>query len=474
MADKRQVTAYHNRQPAVRRMAFTLVELLVVIAIIGILVAILLPAVQAAREASRRSQCLSNTKQVALAMLMFEAAREHVPFGQNADLVIVPNSHKSKQNWFQEVLPYLEQVSLRQVFDAHIAAGGESWRTPQRWQAIAAFMCPSDPANPKQVTGGWSQSPGGDLENSQGWHGNFVACAGSTVFNPRRDRFGRNLDGIFFANSNTRLAEITDGTSNTLLLGELVLVHDQGVGQQTSGGDSATQRHDLRGRYWNTHQGNSLFSTLYPPNSSVGDRLTWCIEEIQAPCQSLGTDNSVISLRSYHPGGVHAARADGSANFVSDFVDVVVYRALGTRGLGECRHQAPNVAGRGDDIGIDETLEGRSAGRERTQEVVAVVIGREVVRHAADSDDVGTVARYADGHRVGTGVAGRGDDHDSGIPCRHDRLVERVFPVVGERLRRERAVDHPDAVGVLVLDHPVDGADDVEVGARSARAEGFN
>ena len=132
-----------------------------------------------------------------------------------------------------------------------------------------------------------------------------------------------------------RIAKITDGTSHTLLIGELVLVRDTGVGEQTSGGNSAKQKHDLRGRYWNTHQGNSLFSTRYPPNSTVGDRLTWCIEAPRAPCQSLGADNLVISLRSHHEGGAHAARADGSARFLGNFVDLQVYRSMGTRNQAE-------------------------------------------------------------------------------------------------------------------------------------------
>lgn len=321
------------RRPA--HAAFTLVELLVVIAIIGVLIAMLLPAVQSARESARRNQCMNNIRQVALAMLMFEEARGEFPFGQNGDLAIIPNSHKTKQNWFQEILAYCEESNLRRVFDEHLSDGGESWWTPQRWEPIAIFMCPSDPANPKQITGGWSQSPGGSLENSQGWHGNYVACAGSDVFNPRVDRKGRERNGIFFAHSNTRIAEITDGASHTLMLGEIVLVHDLGVGTQQSGGNTSTQKHDIRGRYWNTHQGNSLFSTLYPPNASVGDRLTWCIDEQQAPCQQLGTDNLVISLRSYHPGGVHAVRADGSVHYVSDLIDLLAYNASGSRNQAE-------------------------------------------------------------------------------------------------------------------------------------------
>ena len=325
----------HRERRSQKSIGFTLVELLVVIAIIGMLVAILLPAVQAAREAARRAQCLNNVKQVSLSMMLFEGARGHFPFGQNADLGIIPNSNKKKQNWFHEVLPFIEETALRKTLDDHLASGGESWWTPNRWMPIEAFMCPSDPANPKQITGGWSQSPGGKPENSQGWHGNYVACAGSEVFNPSSDRQGRLRNGIFFADSNMRIAKIIDGTSHTLLLGELVLVRDTGVGEQTSGGNSAKQKHDLRGRYWNTHQGNTLFSTLYPPNSNVGDRLTWCIEVPRAPCQSLGADNLVLSLRSHHEGGAHAALADGSARFLENFVDLDVYRAMGTRNLEE-------------------------------------------------------------------------------------------------------------------------------------------
>ena len=79
-----------------------------------------------------------------------------------------------------------------------------------------------------------------------------------------------------------------------------------------------------------------MFSTLYPPNTSVGDRGTWCIDTPEvAPCQSLGTDNLVMSLRSYHPGGVNVTMADGSVHFVSDFVDAQVYQEYGTRAGGE-------------------------------------------------------------------------------------------------------------------------------------------
>ncbi len=324
-----------NSQRLEQAKGFTLVELLVVIAIIGILVALLLPAVQAAREAARRMQCSNNLKQLGLAMHNFHAGQGQLPPGQNYQLGIISNSNKDKFCWFQEMLPFVEQQALYDKYKAHVASGGEVWWTPDRWTSIPTFMCPSDGANPKIVTGGWSQSPGGEPENSQGWSGNLVVLAGSTVFNPTSDTNGENLDGLFFAKSAVRIDDIRDGSTNTLLGGEIIIVRDIGVGQQISGGNSVTQKHDNRGRYWNVHQGTTLFSTLYPPNTSVGDRGTWCVDTEQAPCQSLGTDNLVQSLRSYHPGGVNAVLADGSVHFISDYIDAQTYKNYGTRAGGE-------------------------------------------------------------------------------------------------------------------------------------------
>jgi prepilin-type processing-associated H-X9-DG protein len=140
------------------------------------------------------------------------------------------------------------------------------------------------------------------------------------------------LSGICFANSKIRMKHVTDGTAKTLLVGELALVVDIMAGQAVGGGDTATQKHDNRGRYWSAHQGNALFSTLYPPNSTVGDRGTWCIDTRPvAPCQSTGADNVVNSLRSHHSGGVQAAMVDGSVHFLTDEIDAELYRSFGTR-----------------------------------------------------------------------------------------------------------------------------------------------
>jgi len=93
--------------------------------------------------------------------------------------------------------------------------------------------------------------------------------------------------------------------------------------------------HDLRGRYWNTWQGNVLFSTLFPPNTTVGDRSNYCIPAPRRPCQGLTATTVVQSVRSNHPNGANFALADGGVRFVSNNVNLTTYQALGTREDGE-------------------------------------------------------------------------------------------------------------------------------------------
>ena len=92
-----------------------------------------------------------------------------------------------------------------------------------------------------------------------------------------------------------------------------------------------TNLHDLRGRYWNTWQGNVLFTALYSPNTTVGDRSLYCIATKQAPCQALGASLYVQSARSYHAGGVNVGLADGSVRFCSDNIDITTWQNLATR-----------------------------------------------------------------------------------------------------------------------------------------------
>jgi prepilin-type N-terminal cleavage/methylation domain-containing protein/prepilin-type processing-associated H-X9-DG protein len=302
-----------------RRPGFTLVELLVVVAIIAILVGLLLPAVQKVRAAAARMKCANNLKQLALGLHNYHDAYSAFPYG-TVNLIGLDNaSERNRRNWaMPQVLPFVEQDALYRSVEAHLAANGWLTYYPGNANPIAVFLCPADPNGPKTLTGG----PGST--NQQGFHSNYVACAGSTAFNPPDGSLGgADLNGIFFVLSRTRLTDVADGTSNTLLLGELVVSPD-------------LTTHDVRGRLYNTaDQGGMMFSTLYPPNTTVPDTLEWCQSLLPvAPCRPT-TAGINLSARSYHQGGVNAALADGSTRFISNGVEFATWQRLGTRAGGE-------------------------------------------------------------------------------------------------------------------------------------------
>ena len=311
------------------RCAFTLVELLVVIAIIGVLVALLLPAVQAARESARRSQCVNNLKQVALGALNFESAKKRFPHGTHnwVDRYgggATGPTEQDRRCWMHDLWPYIEQTSLSAQFETHMKkAGASALGFPKLDTIISSAMCPADPLSPKLHTfwGGLDGVP------TQGFSGNIVACAGSLYFNkalpgetPNGPASSANQDGIYFALSEVKPADILDGLSNTLAFTEIKMVED-------------TDSHDLRGRYHNPTHGGVLFTTLYPPNTSRPDRFNWCALKppADAPCLQVTSDMQ-IAARSYHSGGiVNAARVDGSVAALSDDIEVAVYNQLGSR-----------------------------------------------------------------------------------------------------------------------------------------------
>jgi prepilin-type N-terminal cleavage/methylation domain-containing protein len=302
-------------------MGFTLIELLVVIAIIGILIGLLLPAVQKVREAANRLKCQHHLKQLGLALHNYHEAHGFFPHGtynyiDGTGSTPPPyNNTQDRRCWMQDTLPFLEQEPLFKEFDAYMSTGASALYFPDSTTIVPTLMCPSDPVNPKLKT--WN--PGGGRDHSQGFSGNYVLCAGNDYFNPGGLVSSASLNGLFYALSRTRLTDITDGTSNTAMSSELILTPD-------------LHDNDIRGRYYNPAHCGTLFSTRIPPNPNVPDQFDWCSSYPVrgAPCIWTST-NIFVSPRSYHVGGVNLGLADGSVRFVSNGVNPVTFKALGSR-----------------------------------------------------------------------------------------------------------------------------------------------
>lgn len=296
---------------------FTLVELLVVIAIIGILVALLLPAVQAAREAARRTQCLNKAKQIALACHNYESNRKHFPSGAvtTIESSVTDNCTISANTpggvpWTVAILPYLEEQALFDRFDleqpffSHYPSGGGQVGEPNESAQLTPldkFKCPSngsiaptDPANSYYGVMG-----GGPLPTPE-----YGGC--STTGNQRVYFY----NGIFFNNSELRVARITDGTSNTYLLGE-------------------TLYHQLKVSHPNWYE--SWASTLYiRPSDSLYLNVAAALVGINAldcdPEFSNCHQHVTRGFGSKHVGGCHFAMADGSVRFENEDIDLLVYQ----------------------------------------------------------------------------------------------------------------------------------------------------
>ena len=302
------------------RNGFTLVELLVVIAIIGILIALLLPAVQAAREAARRATCLSNIRQMGIALHNYhEFAQCPSPGGYSC----------CWGTWALIIFPYMEQKEQfdRFVFGRMYSSPGDGLEEndkrysaavniPVTSQRIRVYQCPSDEEH---------------TLNGKITKNNYVANYGNTTFAGHSPFNGVVYGGAPFwvtyrgmaKSYGSKLDEIPDGLSQTLCVSETV----QG------------READLRGfTFWTdgTH-----FTTYAPPNTSIPDRIytmSYCRPDlmIEAPCAlSTSTDPTRFSARSRHPGGVQAMMVDGSARFFSNDIDLSTWRGLGTSRGGE-------------------------------------------------------------------------------------------------------------------------------------------
>ena len=307
---------------------FTLVELLVVIAIIGVLVALLLPAVQAAREAARRTHCTNNLKQLGLALQNYHAAHGTFPPGSQAADPDNRWAVGAVHNWVMYIWPHTENSSLNALYDWDIGFRGPDYERVNGavFQTHLPFMqCPSD--TPGRFVGESGH-------NTEGFtRSNYVACLspdgsimekGITAFdktcndehNPATQR------AVFNWNVTRSTKQILDGTSNTVALSEVI-----------SGPDNTR---DLRGMWW-TDLGSG-YSHLRTPNSAIPDRLLggFC-DSSKAPCSGNSPcwSGLIVAARSYHPGGVVANMADGSVRFFADAINAQLWIDLASIDGGE-------------------------------------------------------------------------------------------------------------------------------------------
>lgn len=305
--------------------AFTLVELLVVIAIIGVLVGLLLPAVQSAREAARRMQCMNNLHQLGIALHNYESALQVFPPGRTATGF---SAHSM-------LLPYMEQENVSRMIDFRFAYShvnnAAAAATP-----ISSFLCPSDTT---------TNIPAGLAGTSYRMNQGSGILWGVSPTNPADPNFGMaNPSGVFYLNSKIRFADIVDGTSQTAAMSE------HGVGDFSNAIASETdtfwpqtnpanadeamrdcnainindlqyQRFSNVGAPWTYgYHSTTLYFHVMPPNG----------RSCMFPPGRIAT-----SAQSNHPSGVNLLLCDASTRTVSESIDLQVWRAYGTRNLRE-------------------------------------------------------------------------------------------------------------------------------------------
>ncbi|MDC0937257.1 DUF1559 domain-containing protein [Pirellulales bacterium] len=307
----------------IREQGFTLVELLVVIAIIGVLVALLLPAVQAARESARRSTCLNNLRQLSLGVLNYESSNGELPAAWTyPDRQSPHNTPRGGANWVVAILPFVESSTVYDSFDPTLPMSDDV-NEVVRSARLPFMMCPSDPFNRESMSvralgNNWAR-------------GNYGANVGNgpTIRNWANEIWSEDSQGwvddlrrgVMGMNAAMPLQRITDGLSNTMFIGELRagLTQDDRRGVWALGSAGASTI------VWHGYGGDANGPNACFPNA---DDVAGCKADLQdqyltecMTCYSGDEWNDQAAARSIHPGGLHIGLGDGSALFISDLID---------------------------------------------------------------------------------------------------------------------------------------------------------
>ncbi|MDC0935450.1 DUF1559 domain-containing protein [Pirellulales bacterium] len=314
---------------------FTLVELLVVIAIIGVLVALLLPAVQAAREAARRSQCQNNLKQLSLACQMYHDTSKRFPQGAY---------NQQGAMWSLHIMPFIEQDNAKKIMSDGVGINNwghpgpytdadldtDAFRNTRAMETfIPTFQCPSAGLPPHQY-----------YVSQDSWHVmarvpcSYLANASGLAINQRTNQGMRDLDGVMFGLSEIAFKHIEDGTSNTMMIGEAV--HD--VEAQERLGLSPDTQNSNRKDHWyigsddiDINEGLDLSECLGSTGVPMNYHQQFQGQDVCASDGSINCQKVQLSFGSEHPGGMQFARCDGSVDFLGEDIDLIAWRDLGTR-----------------------------------------------------------------------------------------------------------------------------------------------